>query len=267
VSLGTRRPVALTAWPWELAQQDGQEALQQFWLEGEEAHHLTKVLRVSPGQALRLFRKGRQFAGTVAEISGKRILVSYGAELPVPPSLPVAMWFAIPALKGGHTEDLLRQLTEAGAAGFVLLEARQSVARWDSAKWPRLEKVLLEAAKQCGRADCPQLIAPTPLHLIPDLPGLACTEEQSFQWFLATEHLQEGNRLSRVARRPGRSNQPELKGGWLMACGPEGGWHPDELDQARRAGWIPVTLGPLVLRAETAPLIGCGAMLAAMEVA
>jgi 16S rRNA (uracil1498-N3)-methyltransferase len=263
--VSTARPVALEAFP--------PPPGQGFELPPEEAHHLARVLRVKQGDVLRLFHHGQQWSGQVLEVRGGQVVATTIAELPVPPPLALDLWWALPPLKGGHTEELLRHLTEAGAAGFALMETRRAVAHHDPRKRDRFVKVLVEAAKQSGRASIPRLTMPTrpgpqPLsHLFspqdthPELPRFAGA-------FLAAEHQASAPPLSQAVRQileahAENGGRPAI----LVATGPEGGWAPEELDQAVQAHWKLVTLGALILRAETAPLVACGAALAALGAA
>jgi 16S rRNA (uracil1498-N3)-methyltransferase len=265
--MSTARPVALSAPPPGDA---------PFDLATDEAHHLARVLRVRPGDGLRLFYGGEQWTGEVVEVSGGQVRVRALEPLPVPDRLPADLWWALPALKGGHTEDLLRHLTEAGAAGFLLMDCQRAISRHEPKKRDRLEKVLVEAAKQSGRAEVPRLLdgssagqAGSPLTLHSIVPRICPSEfpsETPVHTFVAAEHCPpDAPTLSQALASclsPDKGRPV-----FIIASGPEGGWAPEELAAAAQAHWQIVTLGPLVLRAETAPLIACGAALAALSIA
>jgi 16S rRNA (uracil1498-N3)-methyltransferase len=262
--LTTARPVALDSEPITDS---------PFDLPRAEAHHLARVLRVQVGDPLRLFHGGRHWSGRVTEVQGGRVAAVVDGELEPPATLPVEVWWALPALKGGATEDLLRHLTEAGAAGFVLLNCRRSVGRHDPSKSERLRRVLVEASKQSGRAEVPELLPgggtgpgvslAEALHLPDRTRGV-----RRLLPIVAVEHLRSGPTLTALVLEWTKTGDGlNGRGCVLVATGPEGGWDSEELNQARAAGWQEATLGPLVLRAETAPLVACGAVLGAIGVA
>jgi len=142
--------------------------------------------------------------------------------------------------------DLLVQKTsELGVARIVPVVTERSVARPDAegadGKRARWEKIAREAARQCGRADVPEVAAPTPLAdalAAPDLPPRRLA-------------LFEGER-ARSLRAELAETAPAPT---ALLVGPEGGLAPAEMAAARAAGFVPVGLGRLILRVETAAIV------------
>jgi len=207
-------------------------------LTASQARHVETVLRLRPGAAIEVFDgEGRRFEATL-EPSGLRI----GAELSHVASSSVDVWLAQAIVKGDKLDLVVQKATELGASRILLLETSRSVVKLDDrragSRLERLRRVAEEAARQCGRSDVPPIDGPLALDeltakLEADRPGLLLAPEESEL------------RLSQAARGASRL---------CLVVGPEGGLAPEERDRAAAAGMIPVSLGPLVLRTETAGL-------------
>jgi len=162
------------------------------------------------------------------------------------------MHFALPWIKGGKTEFLVQKLTELGAAGVMVYHARREVARGDDSKIERLARVAIEACKQCERVDVPQISSAASLEA-----AVRRYEQQvpgGFKWLL---HERQGQRL--LSQAFAAAAQPIAS--VFIASGPEGGFHPEEIEPVADAMEF-ISLGPRILRAETAPLAAAAAVLA-----
>jgi 16S rRNA (uracil1498-N3)-methyltransferase len=193
------------------------------------AHHLRRVLRLRDGEAMTAtdgrgrWRPCRMRNGALA------------ADGPVesvpPPSSPLTVAVAVP--KGDRAELLVQKCTEVGVDRIVLLNAERSVVRWDEERatrhGDRLRRVAAEAAMQSRRVWLPELAGPV----------------------AATSVLPAA-----VAGEPG--GRPLGPGDTTVAIGPEGGWTEAELATAGGR----VTLGPHVLRVETAAVVAAALMVA-----
>ena len=217
-------------------------------LPAHAAHHARDVLRIRPGAAVRVFDgRGREWEARVESVTRQGVRLHLGAPAtPLPePGLPLHL--ALSALKGDRMEWVIQKGTELGVAEIApLITARtESAARpaLGGTRQERWEKVASGAAEQCGRAVVPR-IAPT----------------RRLAELLA-EPL-EGQRL--ILREPpsapplGSRPAPGAAGLWLL-IGPEGGWEQAELEAASAAGFSAVSLGPRVLRAETAAVAAVAA--------
>lgn len=207
----------------------------ELTLRDEEHQHLAKVLRLAPGREVEVFDgEGRRVRALVESV-GKRESVLRLAErcepaASTPPRLRVAV--AIPKAK--RAQRLLEALTELGADEILPLECARSVSSAPSAE--RAQRWILESCKQCRRDRLPSYSAPrTPAQLLEALAadelGLVCDTGQA---------------------QPLRDALPEAPPSAVtLAIGPEGGFRPDELELLR-ARFVPISLGPRVLRIETA---------------
>jgi len=207
-------------------------------LSAEQLHYLRDVLRLRDGDVLEVF-DGRGAAWR-AELSGHELRL--GEKLPAQDrGVDIVL---VQAVARGEKMDLVVQkATELGASRVVPLQSERSNVKLDArrgaGKRERWQRIAQEAARQCGRADVPRVDEPCEwrsvqklLHDEPERRGLLLDPEASL-------------RLGAAAK-----GAPKL----LIAVGPEGGFSPDEREAALQAGLLPVALGPLVLRTETAGL-------------
>jgi 16S rRNA (uracil1498-N3)-methyltransferase len=195
-------------------------------------HHLTRVLRVRPGERLCLSDGVGSWRTARLAPEPDDLGVVVGEVRPGP---PVAIGVAVP--KGARADLVVQKLTELGADRIVLLHTRRSVVRWDSGDVPgrleRLRRVAREAAMQSRQLFLPRIEGPwTPAEVVADGAAVA------------------------LAEPGGRAPMP----GDLVLVGPEGGWAPEELALTEGR----VGLGPSILRVETAA-IALGAHLCAQR--
>lgn len=229
-------------------------------LDPAESHHLLRVMRAQPGQRVRVFGQGREFEGILERAAGQRAQIRLGSELTSPPLPAFRMRFLLPWLKGGRTESVLQKLTELGAAEFIVYRARRDVAHLEASKLERLQRNVVEACKQCERADCPpvslggNLADTVAASGLPPERCLVLAERSPSVVHLSTALVE--------LTQAGLTGSPGACGELLIASGPEGGFHPDELAQAAPVATL-VSLGPRILRAETAPVAAAAVALSA----
>jgi 16S rRNA (uracil1498-N3)-methyltransferase len=221
-------------------------------LSAEESRHLRDVLRLRAGDEAFVFDgEGREFACAVAEAGGRgareaRLEVRRAVE-PQRPESPLDLTLAVGLLKGEKFDLVVQKATELGVSRVVpVLTKRADVRprgeRGDASRAERWRRLALEAAKQSGRARVPAVESPA-----------------GFDAFVAVAP-REGELRLLFAERGGTGL--DAAAGELSApptaavalVGPEGGWDDAELDDARRRGWLLVTLGGRTLRAETAAI-------------
>ncbi len=225
---------------------------QTVTLDAGESHHLVRVMRGRPGDEARLFGQGREFAAVLREASGTGAVLELIAEMSPPPPPSVSYTAAIPFLKGGNTDFLVEKLCELGAAGIVVFRSRREVAHGSAARLTKLNRVALEACKQCGRADVPVVLG---ADSAADAVGAGgASVARSLILFEGDVTLT----LSQAIRGAGNeiSSLP-----WTLVTGPEGGFDEEEINPMRETAATLVTLGPRILRAETAPLVAASALL------
>ena len=219
-------------------------------LTGREAHHALHVLRVRPGDATSVLDgAGQELLCEVQDCERRqiRLRVLERHQRPAPRS-PIALLQAIP--KGRIFDSIIQKATELGAARIVPLLTERVVSQLDeegaAQKIEKWRLVAIEAIKQCGSAWLPRIEAPlTPQQFLArgekfDLPLVASLQPGSRharEWFRQFQH--EHNRM------------PESICVWI---GPEGDFTPAETEAITSAGALPITLGPLVLRTETAAI-------------
>jgi 16S rRNA (uracil1498-N3)-methyltransferase len=214
-------------------------------LTAAQAHYLSKVLRLRPGDPVEVFDGlGSSWpAGVAAGPAAGEAALLLG-ERRAGRSGPLDIWLAQALAKGDKLELVLQKATELGASRVLPFAAARSVVRLDEergqGKAERWRRIAQEAARQCGRADVPQVDAPL---RFPELLELASADPE--RRGLLLDPAEEAVRLSAAARGAGRL---------LLVIGPEGGLSPEEVSAARSAGLVSVSLGPLVLRTETAGL-------------
>jgi len=209
-------------------------------LRDDAARHLGTVLRTTPGKEVLLFDgKGRTRLYTVSTAGKKQIDLTAAGEIRdyLPDSCQIVLYACIS--KGERMEWLVEKAVELGAARIVPVISDRSVVRLKpeerAAKRDRWTRIVEETAKQCGAVWLPVVEIPVPLREL-KLAGLN---------FVAA--LKPGAGPIRFDGVPDRIG---------FITGPEGDFTDDELECLIGRGAIPVTLGPLVLRAETAAIYG-----------
>jgi 16S rRNA (uracil1498-N3)-methyltransferase len=227
-------------------------------LTGAEAHHARHVLRLQPGDRATLFDgSGREATVEITALDSATVHLRVLQESIAPPlRCRISLAQAIP--KGKNMDLIVQKAVEIGAAEiFPLLSARTVVqldaenAAQKQAKW---QSVAIEAAKQCGQNWLPQVHVPrTPNDFFATAPAYDLRLIGSLQ--PGAIHLKkvladykredEGDRGGKGRARPASV---------LMVVGPEGDFTPAEIALARTNGSVPITLGPIILRVETAAI-------------
>ncbi len=215
----------------------------EYCLSGPEAHHLATVRRFQVNDAVVLFNgDGHDYPATLLAVGKKQVLLHVGEAVAVQRerTSPLVIASALP--KGDRAEYLVEKLTELGATQFIPLQTQRSVVQPREAKREKFERLVIEASKQCGRNVLMEVT--TPMH---------------FDELLAEASLQPLQRLIAHTTEVGSGVPVPSMGsaGVLVAIGPEGGFHPDEVNAALAAGWDCLSFGPRVLRVETAASAAC----------
>jgi 16S rRNA (uracil1498-N3)-methyltransferase len=207
-----------------------------------EARHLS-VLRLAPGAAVVVFDgRGGEARATVAELDDTRAVLHLGEATQGAQETPQPLTLAASLLKGDKLAEVVRAATELGVARIQLVVPRRADAREIGAqKLQRLARVAQEASKQSRRAVIPEVLAPVVL--------------DALAW--------EGTLL---VAQPGSAVRVMDVVDWTrpvtVLTGPEGGLTPEEVAALVARGAQAVTLGPRILRAETAPVALLGAIAA-----
>jgi 16S rRNA (uracil1498-N3)-methyltransferase len=213
-------------------------------LHGQEAQHLRKVLRAQAGHRYELSDNSRRYLAEIESFGKETVRFQVVEELPAPELAPRLHLYAA-LIKFDRFELLLEKATELGVEKIFPIQAERSEkgletgARKRMARW---ERIVLEASQQSRRVKLPELEQPAEFSgAINDVAG---------ERYLLDEAPEAPVLLSQLPER----GQRAAEGVVSLLIGPEGGWVDREKSAAAEAGWTPVSLGPLVLRAETAAI-------------
>jgi 16S rRNA (uracil1498-N3)-methyltransferase len=226
---------------WQLYHADvPDEAGATVRLERDEAHHLRRVLRLAPGEAVSLFDgRGAHWRATVLDGDAVRLDAPLEERVDAPIRIELYQGLCRPE----KMDWLVQKTTEIGVAAiYPLPMARSGKHGCTDRRLARWRKLAIEACKQCGRSLLPEI---TPVAALPPAdPGASA--------FL----LDARDGTPSIGSIP--PAQPER---FRLAVGPAGGMTDAELDAAVAAGWRPAGLGPRVLRTETAGIVAATLLL------
>jgi len=214
-------------------------------VDGAPFHHLARVLRVKAGDVLEVFDgEGQLFDAKVSRLDADALTLNLSNARAAPALAPLTLIQGLP--KGDKLEQVLQKGTELGAFAFIPVVTDRAVSRPKDplAKAQRWQKIAAEAARQCGRADVPK-VAP-PCTLAEAVAALAAGTQ-----VLVLDEEEKTVRLTDVAS----------SGPLALVIGPEGGLTRDEVKSLREKGAQTVTLGPRILRTETAALAALSVLL------
>ncbi len=217
-------------------------------LTGEQALHLARVLRAQPGQVFDVVANGFLHRAEVLSIAEQEVVFTLHEQLEAEAALPVHLLLAV--FKFDHLEWGIEKATELGAARITPVLARRTEKHLALASAKRVERwrrIVLESAKQSRRSDVPSVDDPMALKA-----ALSMVTANSRLLLAETE---QDNTLS--AALEGAEDI-------ALAIGPEGGWTAEEMKLFGDSGWKPVTLGPRILRAETAAIAALAVCAAAL---
>ncbi len=210
----------------------------QVLLDAASSHYLARVLRVVAGQPLVLFNgDGHDYAAVVEKASKKGIVAGITARLPAIAESPLHTTLVQSVARGDRMDFALQKATELGVSAIQPIESIRTEVRLKpekvEARLGHWEKVLISACEQCGRARLPELRPPLDL----------------------AEWVASGADGIRLVLAPG--DHPPLASleapqAVEVLVGPEGGFEEQEMDLLLRSGVMAVSMGPRILRTETA---------------
>lgn len=223
-------------------------------LAGDEARHLTRVLRLGVGDEVRVFDgRGLERHALVAAIDRDEVSLTLGTRVEAAREVSFPITLAQAWLRGDAMDGIVRDATMLGVSAIQPLAAERcevpaaSMAR--STRLERWHRIAVSSAKQCRRAVVPRIRETAPLGRVLDTAAGAVV-------VMLVEPAAADPSV--VCRAPGAVDSPA---GAIVLVGPEGGWTPAELDIASRAGARFVTLGDRTLRAESAALVALPVLL------
>lgn len=212
-------------------------------IEGDEARHLTRVLRVEAGQRYEISDNRNVYLAEIETARKESVLFRTLEKLPAaPPSARFELYVAL--IKFDRFEWIVEKATELGVTEIVPIEATRSERGLEKAAGKRAERwrrIALEASQQSRRAHLPEIAEPVPL-------AEALARPATHRYVLDEN---PGAPPLFAALPADRTTQDTV----AILTGPEGGWTEEEhalFAAGGAAGWTTVSMGPLILRAETA---------------
>jgi len=219
-------------------------------LTGGHADHLVRVLRARVGQEFDIVAGDRVRRGRVVTIASDRVEFDLGGEVRTSATADITLLLSI--FKFDRLEWAIEKCTELGVARIIPVFARRTDAHLVSAAAKRVDrwrKIALQAAEQSRRLSPPEVETPRKLKdAIANLDGLRIVLAETEQ------ETQLRDALSAAEAQK-----------VCLAIGPEGGWTEDELAWFQQAKWLSATLGPTILRAETAAIAAVAITLSSLS--
>jgi len=233
-------------------------------LDGDEARHLTKVMRKKIGEEVFLFDgSGVEYRAAIAAIGRDQVtlLIRESRQSHLERTIPLTLATALP--KGERQKWLIEKLTELGCTRMIPLHTELSVAKAQPQVLERLRRYVIEASKQCGRSRLMEIDTQADYQANFEVIIKRFGEDETAANLLihpiSDENVGQLNIHDWLASR--RQSPP---GALNVLIGPEGGFSPQEVRFALEKRWVPLDLGPRVLRTETAAMTVC-AILSAFE--
>ena len=219
-------------------------------IQQSEAHHLKNVLRLKPGDCIKLFDgTGFEYEGVIRKMSAAQVDVEICSKIWATSRSGVQIMVAQAFLKDKKMDDLVRKLCELGVARWIPFFSQRSIARPDTGRIAgrsrRWHRIAAEALKQCRRVDLPEIAAALSFDEVLDY-SKTCDLKIVF-W------ENEPTPLPRSIELNEKNSFKKI----LLMLGPEGGFTRAEIELAQRSGFVVAGLGPRILRAETATLAAC----------
>ena len=233
-------------------------------IKGQEFNHLSRVLRLQSGEEVTLFDgMGWEYIGIITALPKDEALISIREAHFLPRESSLEVWLVQGIPKGEKMELIIQKATELGVRGIIPLKAQRCVVKLEGKKEEerrkRWQKVALEAVKQCHRALIPTVLPSRSMKEF--LQGLPSSRHLLLPWEEGGTPFKEA--LEKVVGRkdsPGTGGMMDKTPVYLV-IGPEGGFAPEEVRQVQCCGGVTVSLGPRILRTETAGLAALSALM------
>ena len=227
-------------------------------LTGDQAAHLARVLRARPGQVFALVANGFLHRAEITTVSDSEVRFTLHEELEADAALPIHLLLAV--FKFDRFEWAVEKATELGVARITPILAHRTekhLALASAKRVARWRRIALESAQQSRRTDIPEIAGPAPLAsaIAAEAAPLRILLSETEQSLTLAEALNRHIPLTSQLHHDGFdvNHQPATLR-LDLAIGPEGGWTPEEMSLFTTHNWTHVTLGPRILRAETAAI-------------
>ena len=218
-------------------------------ISGEEAQHISRVLRMKKGDEVTLCDgEGMFYEAVLSDFSDKMVTaeITSSRRAETEPNVQVTVFQGVP--KNPKLETIIQKLTEIGAVRLVPVDTKRAVAKLDKEnKVDRLRKIAREAAKQSKRGIVPEVLSPV---------SFKEAVKMAAEADLALIPYEEEREMSLKKALQGKTPKTVS-----VMIGPEGGFDSEEIRLAMESGITSVTLGKRILRTETAPIAVCSAIL------
>ena len=218
-------------------------------ISGEEAQHISRVLRMKKGDEVTLCDgEGMFYEAVLSDFSDKMVTaeITSSRKAETEPNVQVTVFQGVP--KNPKLETIIQKLTEIGAVRLVPVDTKRAVAKLDKEnKVDRLRKIAREAAKQSKRGIVPEVLSPV---------SFKEAVKMAAEADLALIPYEEEREMSLKKALQGKTPKTVS-----VMIGPEGGFDSEEIRLAMESGITSVTLGKRILRTETAPIAVCSAIL------
>lgn len=232
-------------------------AIDDARITGEDARHITRVMRMKEGGEIIVVAQDKAYICTITAFENDDVLVQTTGQTIPSPELPVHVTVACGLPKGDKLELITQKATELGMYALLPFEAERSIVKWDAKKGAkkqeRLQKIAKEAAEQSHRTHIPEIYEP--IHF----KQLVSRLDEFDAVFIADEEDAKAEKRTRFADKLKNVYDKKSKS-ILIIFGPEGGIARKEADMLLAAGAQTMSLGPRILRAETAPLYALSAI-------
>ena len=219
-------------------------------IQESEAHHIKNVLRLKPGDTIKLFDgTGFEYGAVIKEMSAAEVKVEIRSRVRATLGSGVQIMVAQAFLKEKKMDELVRKLCELGVARWIPFFSRRAIARPDANRLAgrsrRWHRIAAEALKQCRRPNLPEIATALSFDEVLDF-SKTCDLSIVF-WENEAAPLRSS--IESDEKHPVKKI--------LLMLGPEGGFTQQEVEMAKHSGFVVAGLGPRILRAETATLAAC----------
>lgn len=222
-------------------------------IRGTDAHHISTVLRLPTGTVIRVSgQDGQSAAARIIAAVPETVELELTALLTDTTEPPIDVWLVQGLAKGEKMDFIIQKAVELGAHGIIPIATAHSVVRYDADKQQnkvvRWQKIAREAAKQCGRSHVPEVCPISSLQTIVTDSAFAAAAKIMLYEGQAALGIKEALTLNK-------------RQAYLLFIGPEGGFSTAEVELCQKHGLQIVTMGPRILRTETAALAALTAVL------
>lgn len=225
-------------------------------LTGDSARHISKVMRMTVGEEIIVVADNEACVCEITAIEQDVTVRQTGKVIPSP-EMPIQVTIACGLPKGDKLELITQKGTELGMHTLIPFAAERSIVKWDDKKGKknqeRLQKIALEAAEQSHRTHVPEVCSPI------SLKQLVATFGDYDAVFIADEEDAKVEQRTKFSDKLKQAAEQQVQR-ILCIFGPEGGISRKESDMMLAVGAQTMSLGPRILRAETAPLYALAAI-------